>query len=429
MSKPRLDLETNPEFLADLLNDEMSRSAITEKWGCSDGFVSDRRKKARAGRSIVSPDWLNVNPEAQAPNETSDRYENADGTVTYKFIRHRPVTLEDARNLIRSSGDNPDAYRINIRAIGYGHDQSSNKIEAIQKVGMDLVETFPLDHLYAEAKKKIGARTPVPALERATVVCVADMQLGKTGRRGGTPETLARLEHKRDQLAAALKARRPSRVLVADLGDGIEGFESGGNPMFTNDMSLPDQIDCYSTEMFKFIALASRFAPVDVTVVASNHSAWRKAKQQLGRPSDDFGIHVHKQVAKVAEAAGIDATFHYPEDYDESVRVDVMGVPLGFVHGNQFGPGQAISWWEKQAFGAQAVTHCDVLVSGHYHCFGSGAAGTNPSTGRERMWLGAPTLDNGSDWFRQTAGRDSEPGLLIFDVTPDGFDLGSLTIL
>ena len=56
-------------------------------------------------------------------------------------------------------------------------------------------------------------------------------------------------------------------------------------------------------------------------------------------------------------------------------------------------------------------------------------AGINPFSGRERMWLGAPTVDNGSDWYRGLRGRDSLPGTLVFDVTEDGFDLGSLTII
>jgi hypothetical protein len=50
-------------------------------------------------------------------------------------------------------------------------------------------------------------------------------------------------------------------------------------------------------------------------------------------------------------------------------------------------------------------------------------------SGRQRYCLGAPTLDNGSDWFRQVQGRDSDPGLMVFDVTEQGFDLSSLTIL
>ena len=46
----------------------------------------------------------------------------------------------------------------------------------------------------------------------------------------------------------------------------------------------------------------------------------------------------------------------------------------GAAQGLLFGPGAAISWWEKQAFGGQAVTHCDVMVSGHYHAYGAGVA-------------------------------------------------------
>lgn len=423
---PRTDLEDNPDFLADLLDESLSRDAICERWNASNGFVSDRRRKAREAQ-VQNP--ADIPDSAGAMTETDEYVENPDGTKTYKFIRNRPVTIEDARNLIRASGDNPDAWWITIRAISYGAGFSSNKIEARQKTGMQLFETLPLAHLYAEAAKMDIGTVTSGDRTRATVVCVADMQLGKQGRRGATPETLARLARKRSLLYDALLVRSPGRILIADLGDGIEGFESGGNPMFTNDLSLPDQLDCYATEMFKFVKLAAEFAPLDVAVVASNHSAWRRGKQTLGRPSDDFGIYVHKQVAKVADAAKIDATWHYPDDYDESLRVDMLGVPLGFVHGNQFGPGQAVTWWEKQAFGGQAVTHCDVLVSGHYHAFGAGVGGTNPTTGRERMWLGAPTLDNGSDWFRQVAGRDSEPGLLIFDVTAEGIDLSSLTIL
>lgn len=292
-----------------------------------------------------------------------------------------------------------------------------------------LVSTVDLPALYAAAKARPRARVKAEPVSRATVVVFADPQIGKTGRRGGTPELIDRMQEKREKLAALLKTRKPARTVLADAGDGFENFESGGNPMFTNDLSLSQQMDCYGTEIYQFVELQHRYGPVDVMAVQSNHTAWRRGKQQLGRPQDDLGLFVHQQVAKVTQAAGLDAAWHVPAPYDESVTLDVLGVPVGMVHGNQFGPGQAISWWEKQTFGAQAVTRADVLITGHYHSFGAGVAGINPVTGRERYWLGAPTLDNGSDWYRLTAGRDSEPGLMVFDVTPAGFDLGSLTIL
>jgi len=291
------------------------------------------------------------------------------------------------------------------------------------------MSTIDLPAFYTEARRKPRQRVKTAPADRATVAVIADPQIGKTGRRGGTIELLDRMQEKREKLAALLKVRRPCLVGIADAGDGFEGFESGGNPMFTNDLSLSQQMDAYATELYLTVELAHRFAPVEAFGVPSNHTAWRNGKQQLGRPEDDLGLFVQRQVMKTITAAKLDVNWTFPAPYDESVAVDILGTVIGLVHGNQFGPGQAIQWWEKQTFGAQAVARADVLVTGHYHTFGAGVAGRNPATGRQRTWLGAPTLDNGSDWYRQTAGRDSDPGLLVFDVTPDGFDLQSLTVL
>jgi hypothetical protein len=285
-----------------------------------------------------------------------------------------------------------------------------------------------LPALYAAAKTATPKPTP-PYQERATVVVWADPQIGKTGSRGGTAELIERSQAIREKLNALLGERNPSQILIADAGDGIEGFESGGNPMFTNDLSLSGQLDTYGTELFEYINLAHAHAPVTVAGIPSNHAAWRCGKQNLGRPSDDLGLFMHKQVQRVTDASNMDVSWVKPAEYDESVSVDFYGTNVGLVHGNQFGPGQAVAWWQRQAFGAQAAANADVLVHGHYHSFSASVAGRNPVSGRQRYCLGAPTLDNGSDWFRQTQGRDSDPGLMVFDVTSNGFDLSSLTIL
>lgn len=415
---PRTDLEAKPEFWADLLNTELSRDAICRKWGASAGYVTDRRQRLRDATGVTLP-------------ETSEISTNEDGTKTFQFIRHRPITLDDAREWIASTGDDPDHYNIAIKAIAYGGDKSSNKMSAWPKSGMALVKSLKLPELYAEAEKRHAAPKRVaPRSDRGTVIVLADWQIGKTGRRGGTPELLDRLKAARDKIADELERRRPSRILILDGGDGIEGFESGGDPQFTNDLSLPGQIGCYSTELFKFIRLAGGFAPLEIAAVPSNHAAWRRGKQNLGKPSDDWGLHVHAEVAKLVEAKGIEAEWSFPDAYDESICVDFMGTPIGLVHGNQFPPGKAVDWWTQQAMGDQAVARADVLVTAHYHSWGSGVAGQNPTTKRERYWVGAPTLDNGSDWYRNVRGRDSMPGTMIFDVdTRSGFDLASLAIV
>lgn len=290
-------------------------------------------------------------------------------------------------------------------------------------------DRLDLPALYASARRKTPKQVRPSNAERVTVAVVSDVQAGKVGARGGTPELLERLEQKRAALKRHLAQRKPCRTVLLEPGDLFEGFESGGNPMFTNDLSLAQQMDLAATELFEFAKLMHRHGHVDVLSVPSNHTAWRRGKQNLGRPGDDLGLLVHRQVAKIADAAGMDATWHFPAMYDESVTLDILGTVVGLVHGNQYRPGGAPRWWAQQQHGGQPVGAADILVTGHYHHLCVIPTGRNPYTGRAKYWLQAPTLDNGSDWFRNVAGDDSDPGLLVFDVTPDGFDLQSLTVL
>jgi hypothetical protein len=286
-----------------------------------------------------------------------------------------------------------------------------------------------LPALYDAARRK-----PLKVVEpantgRATVVVLADVQAGKTAHRGGTPELIVRLHETRARLDKHLKATKPEHLVLAEAGDLFENFESGGNPMFTNDLSLSQQMDLAATEVYEFVRLMCKYGHVDVMCVNSNHTAWRNGKQNLGNPQDDLGIFVHQQVEKLAKASGLDATWHYPAPYDESLTLNVRGTIVGMVHGNQFSPGQAPLWWAKQQHGGQPVGAADILVTGHYHHLSVLPSGHNPYTGRSKWWLQAPTLDGGSDWYRHRAGDDSDPGLLIFDITDNGFDLQSLTVL
>lgn len=286
-----------------------------------------------------------------------------------------------------------------------------------------------LPTLYASASKKPRQQLKPASSGIVTVVVLSDVQAGKVGARGGTPELIDRLVEKRAKLSEWLSHRKPERTVLAEAGDLFEGFESGGNPDFTNDLSLAQQMDLAGTEIYEFVKIMHRHGHVDVLAVTSNHTAWRRGKQNLGRPSDDLGLFVHKQVEKVAEAAGLDVAWTFPAPYDESVMFDVAGTRLGMVHGNQFGAGKAIDWWSKQSHGGQPVGAADILISGHYHNLTIQPTGRNPYTGRTKWWVQAPTLDNGSDWFRNLKGEDSDPGLLVFDIDADGFNLQSLTVL
>lgn len=342
--------------------------------------------------------------------------------------------ISDERELLTAAGLDPDVFRI----VG--------KISQWTKTHHDLPDTYSfffgfetiaaaedaidLPALYATSKRKPRSPYRGTADSRVTVVALSDVQAGKVDHRGGTPELLDRLEEKRAKLAAHLKRVKPSSTVLAEVGDLFEGFESGGNPMFTNDLSLSQQMDLAGTELYKFVEIMQAHGRVDVVAVTSNHTSWRRGKQSLGRPGDDLGLFVHKQVQKVADAARIDAHWTFPGMYEESVVLDVLGTRVGVVHGNQFQPGQAITWWSKQQHGGGPTATADLLLTGHYHNLTIVPSGRNPNTGRSKWWLQCPTTDSGSSWFANAAGgTDSDPGILVFDITEDGFDLSSLTVL
>lgn len=291
-------------------------------------------------------------------------------------------------------------------------------------------KSLDLPSLYAASRRSAPKRIKTAHNPVGDVAVIADVQAGKVAARGGTPELLERLALVRVELAERWKRIKPERIFLPDVGDLVENFESGGNPMRTNDLSLPQQLDVAATEIFEFVRLASKYAPVDVATVPSNHGAWRRGKQVLGTPDDDWGIHVHRQVQKQAQLLGLDATWHYPASkFDESVLVEFYGNRIGIVHGNQFAPGGAAEWWSRQQHGGQATATADILLTGHYHCLRVNPDGHNPYTKRTKWWLQAPTLDGGSDWYRSKAGDDSDPGLLCFSVDANGLSLRSLDVL
>lgn len=361
----------------------------------------------------------------------------ADGGEFSELRSDAPITNWD--DALRKLGVDPEFFEVDGATIRVSSWQQSKRTEDGDRDVVTLYsysgrittrrDAIDLPTLVQVASKKPRQAKKPAASGNVTVVVLADAQIGKVGARGGTPELIDRLAEKREKLAAHLSNRRPERTVLLEGGDLFENFESGGNPMFTNDLSLSQQMDLAGTVLYQFIELMHRHGRVDVVGVPSNHTAWRRGSQNLGRPVDDLGLFVHRQVEKVARAAGLDCWWTFPRDYDESVTIDVNGTIIGLVHGNQFRALKAIDWWGKQGHGGQPVGAADVLVSCHYHSLAVMPTGRNPYTGKSKWWLQAPTLDNGSDWFRNKAGDDSDPGLLVFDINTEGFDLQSLTVL
>lgn len=267
------------------------------------------------------------------------------------------------------------------------------------------------------------------------VTCFSDLQVGKTDHRGGTPELLDRAYESLERYTNYLQEHSPKKVLFADLGDIVEGFNSTASEMFTNDLSIMDQVDLAHTIVSEFLTTTAENVEEVVAVgVPSNHAAWRNGKNYLGTPADDWGLHILRMIEKEYDKYSVfnHVSFKYPKIWDKSINVDLMGTGVGMTHGDDWsgGPKGADAWWQKQQHGGGPTSRSDILVHGHYHTYETRMSGRTPE-GRQKYIISATTLDSGSSWFANgSGGTDSEAGLTVFGVREGtGLDLSTLRIL
>lgn len=285
------------------------------------------------------------------------------------------------------------------------------------------VSNIDLPLLYLTARKGIKKNNKslqVAKTDKALVVCWSDTQTGKANDiRGGTKELIERIAEKQQKVEQHLKRNKYDEIVFFNVGDSIEGFDSGGNPMRTNDLSLMEQIDLEATFEFEMLKMLTKYAPVRAASIASNHCAWRSGKLKLGTANDDWGIFIQRQLARLSSELDLPIKFFEPQAHDESLALDLWGdgeMVLGLVHGHQASrPDGIAQWWRNQSHGNQAVKEADLLIHGHFHHLTVKESGRR---GNHSRWIvQCPTLDAGSSWFRNgMGGDDSDPGLLIIPL-------------
>lgn len=349
--------------------------------------------------------------------------------------------------------DSPDSHEEILREFGYdpekvqivGHPKISKWQQRVRIRGTNTYETtwltaykfvlsargFAVDlpALYAEVSATIPHRVIIPQEQATVVVCWADVQVGKSDHLGALKELLERLEEKREALDEYLRHAKFDRIIVADVGDIIEGFSNVPSQHRTNCLSIMDQVDVAATELWKTVRLCARYGHVDVLSIPSNHCAWRREGKSLaGKPTDDWGLHINKRLERSNEEIGLDVSFHRPADWEEILQFDVRGTRLALAHGHQVSnPDQIKTWWAKMTHAG--VISADILLTGHFHFPSLRPSGRDHSTGKSRWHIQAPTLDNGSSWWRNKNGEDGDPALAVFRITDDGFDISSFSLL
>jgi len=275
--------------------------------------------------------------------------------------------------------------------------------------------------LYKEAKKTKVSPPKLTANGKVLVIATADYQIGKKASRGGTPELLARLFTSYANITSHLKKNKYEQIIILDAGDIIENFGNAADlaQLQSNDLSIQDQIDLAATLQFDLIKLANKYAPVTYASVGSNHCQWRVNKQVVGKPVDDWGIFIVKQLRKITTEIGMDVKYLIPGDYEETLALDPFEDKfhvVGLFHGHQAArPEQVPNWLEKQVAGLQPLMNFSVAVSGHYHHTRIQQLGA-AHNGGSRWWIQASTMDSGSDWFRLRSGQDATTGITAFEL-------------
>jgi hypothetical protein len=280
-----------------------------------------------------------------------------------------------------------------------------------------------------EIKKHRFVRPVVADSGTAMIVAISDLQLGK-GENGGSAKIverfLAGINEVESRWKELRKAGRPlSKMVVVGLGDIIESCDGHYDMQaFQTDLDRREQVTVARRLITKALTQWSKFAPeMLVACIPGNHGENRKNGKAFTTFGDNDDVAVFEQVAEILaanEEAYGHVKFVIPKN-DLTMVIDVYGTIVALAHGHQArrGGGNAIgkieNWWARQALGMAPVSDATLLLTGHYHHLALAQHGA-------RTHIQAPSLDGGSQWYREVAGVDAPAGILTLAVNKDGWD-------
>ncbi|MBE7701247.1 hypothetical protein H9623_13170 [Oerskovia sp. Sa1BUA8] len=357
--------------------------------------------------------------------EPGVKYDAGEPSVVTLALKEIPDDEKQWRDEIKrvTTLDLPDHRRVEIQQVRYWGDPKDPMVYV--RFGIrdrDHADGPAVDHAELVRVAKTNRRTPATKTKtgRTRVTVLADPQIGKVDQHGGTPELYNRLEDMLTQHDQIVRETPCDDAVILDPGDLTEGFENTAQQAHTNDLSFPEQLRHARVILTNVVTrLAARHRSTLVATVPSNHTQWRRGKDRLGKPGDDFGLETHRAVADALTLAKRgDITFTMPDPWEESLALTVRGAIIGLVHGHQARSGQFPTWWAKQTHGDQPLAAATIAVTGHYHSFSMQPTGA--VDGRAKYWIQAPALDGGSSWWRHLSGDTSEPGIVTFTVDDEG---------
>lgn len=366
---------------------------------------------ARADRRKYTDGWEpRVEEDGEEATATSAAMETANATE---------------RELIEGWQMNPDEWAIvgNVRVNRWqGYD---GRWLYQYKAGLrrtSSTHALDIEKLCEEIRKFKAPKREVMQGDRAFVVNISDTQMGKDDG-DGTPGIINRWQRAIPAVVERVKQLRKNGepigpLYVFGLGDLIENT-SGFYPQqeFRVQLNLRDQVKIVRRLLVKSLEAWAPLADrVVVAAVAGNHGEHRRDGKSTTDFADSHDVAVFEQLQEILaanSAAYGHVSFQLPNDKLD-LTLDVQGTLVGLTHGHQAGKGNGaaaklMNWWKDQAHGMQPIGDAQLLLSGHYHHLSVTQAGA-------KTHIQCPSLDGGSDWWRNVTGQDAPPGILTLTV-------------
>lgn len=318
------------------------------------------------------------------------------------------------REILTTFGHDPDLFildgltRVSHKELADGRVMSSYSYRLLP-----LPEALDIDDLVAQARKA-KKHSPMDSVGPYWFVYHAgDVQIGKRSRDGSTEEIVTFFYESIDRAVAELKSLKRHGIAGVQLcfpGDCIEGNVSqGGKNFWLTEQTVPEQTRIFRRLLMHAVeALAPLVDHVFLDVVNGNHDQAQRGQNTY--PGDGWAtecaIAVSDALKLVPDSFG-HVEVRVPEKWSGHMTVPVGDSIVTVAHGHQWSRNQGMRWWSEQALNQQNPASSHVLQHGHIHTY-------EVETTRDRIRISSPTMDCGSDWYRETHGGDSKRGALTY---------------
>lgn len=328
---------------------------------------------------------------------------------------------QDAREILENFDLNPNDWEVTSIRRGKWQKYDGEFLESLRinvvPAKVALADRLDAEKLVDEIKKwrpERGIKTASGSGSYA--VFPSDQQIGKKANGQGTEQSVNRILKLTDDAVGRFNGLQKLGLNLGSItlglpGDHVEGIVSQGGRLqgqAASDLGLTEQVRVarrlLMAQIKAFAPLAERMT---VAVVNGNHD--EVTRQVAADPADGWNVEIASAVQDAcAENPALQhIEFRYPAPGHQTLAVDIEGCMLGLFHGHQ--SRDPMKYLANQSAGQTAIGMADVWVSGHFHNF-------KCMDISQRFWVQAPTTDPGSEWFRDSAGMESKPGLLTMVI-------------